>query len=227
MKILEEVHKKYTISSLENGKNNDTLLGMEQQSRNNVTIERRTDRMKDIGVFFAPGFEEIEALTVVDILRRAGLPVKMISVMNQKYETGSHQITVQTDQTLEETDFEQIDMIVLPGGQPGTKNLEACEPLMKQLDIFYKEKKYISAICAAPTILGHREMLKGRKACCYPGLEAQLADAQLSYAACVTDDFITTGRGVGSAISFACAIVERYQGRASSDKLAAAVVHTG
>lgn len=181
--------------------------------------------MKDIGVFLAPGFEEIEALTVVDILRRAGIPVKTISVMNREYETGSHQITVQTDQMLEETDFEQLDMIVLPGGQPGTRNLEACEPLMKQLDLFYKEKRYISAICAAPSILGHRGMLRGRKACCYPGMETQLEGAEISYSPCETDDFITTGRGMGSAISFACAIVERYQGRVSADKLSSAVVH--
>lgn len=181
--------------------------------------------MKDIGIFFAEGYEEIEALTVVDILRRAGLPVLMVSVADQSFVTGSHHISVEMDAKLKDVDFEQIDMIVLPGGQPGTRNLEACDILMKQLDKFFSEKRYISAICAAPTILGHRGMLQNRKACCYPGLEDQLKGAIVKEDLVVTDEFLTTGKGMGAAIAFACAIIERYQGKAAAEKMKKTIVY--
>ena len=91
--------------------------------------------MKDICVFFGEGYEEIEALTVVDILRRASVPVKMVSITEEREVTGSHQITVKMDSLLSEVDFDKVEMIVLPGGMPGTKNLEACAPLMEQVEI--------------------------------------------------------------------------------------------
>ena len=120
--------------------------------------------MKDICVFFGTGYEEIEALTVVDILRRGGLPVKMVSITGEYNVTSSHQVTVKMDALFDEIDFDQVEMIVLPGGMPGTKNLEAFEPLMEQVEAFDKAGRPISAICAAPSILGHRGMLKGRDA---------------------------------------------------------------
>ncbi|MBD5453869.1 MAG: DJ-1/PfpI family protein [Lachnospiraceae bacterium] len=165
--------------------------------------------MSRVCVFFANGFEEIEALTVVDILRRANVIVHMVSVTGEKKVTGSHNIVVEANQLIEEVDFEQTDMIVLPGGMPGTANLEACEPLMKQVDAFFAEGKYIAAICAAPSILGHRGMLQGKKACSSPGFESHLEGAAVKKKPVVVAGQIITSRGMGTAIPFGLAILEQ------------------
>lgn len=181
--------------------------------------------MNDIYVFFGEGYEEIEALTVVDILRRGGIGVKMASITGEKEVTGSHRITVKMDCVIGDIDFDKVEMIVLPGGMPGTKNLEACKPLMKQVDAFAKAGRPVSAICAAPTILGHRHILEGRPACCYPGMEAELLGAEVRMEACVVSDHITTGRGMGAAIPFALAVLERYQGKGAAEKMAEKIVY--
>ena len=106
--------------------------------------------MSRIGIFFAEGYEEVEALTVVDLARRAGLEIDMISVTGGREVTGSHGITVKMDKVFSEVDFGGLDMLVLPGGLPGTKNLENCQELMEKLDEFYaSENKYVAAVCAA------------------------------------------------------------------------------
>ena len=169
--------------------------------------------MSKVCVFFANGFEEIEALTVVDILRRANVDVDMVSITGEKKVTGSHNITVEMDKLIEEVDFEQTDMIVLPGGMPGTVNLEACEPLMEQVDAFYKAEKYIAAICAAPSIFGHRGMLQGKKACSNPGFESHLEGADVRKEPAVVAGHIITSRGMGTAISFGLAILEQLEGK--------------
>ena len=169
--------------------------------------------MSKVCVFFANGFEEIEALTVVDILRRANVDTDMVSITGEKKATGSHNITVEMDKLIEEVDFEQTDMIVLPGGMPGTVNLEACEPLMKQVDAFYKAEKYIAAICAAPSIFGHRGMLQGKKACSNPGFESHLEGADVKKEPAVVAGHIITSRGMGTAISFGLAILEQLEGK--------------
>lgn len=124
------------------------------------------------GGFFATGYEEIEALTVVDILRRADIETPMVSITEERTVTGSHAISVAMDAVLSEINFDEVDMIVLPGGGLGTQNLEACEALMAQVDAFVAQGRPVAAICAAPSILGHRGFLKGRKACSYPSLKA-------------------------------------------------------
>ena len=121
--------------------------------------------MSKIAIFLANGFEEIEGLTVVDICRRCGLTIDMVSITEEKQVMGSHKIPVTADMTLSQVNFEEYDCLVLPGGGQGTKNLEACEPLMQQIDAFYASGKYIAAICAAPSIFGHRGILKGKRAC--------------------------------------------------------------
>ena len=181
--------------------------------------------MKDICVFFADGYEEIEALTVVDILRRASIPVKMVSITEEKEVTSSHQITVKMDALLSEVDFDKVEMIVLPGGMPGTKNLEACETLMEQVDAFVKVGRPVSAICAAPSILGHRGHLKGKKACCYPSFEGHLEGAEVLKAPSVIADNIITGRGMGAAIPFALSILERYQGKDAAAEMADKIIY--
>ena len=122
-------------------------------------------------VHLATGFEELEALSPVDVLRRGGVDVKTVSVMDEHTVVGSHGIPVVADLMFEEANYDECDMIVLPGGMPGTLNLEACEPLMEQVKEFDKNGKYISAICAAPTVFGHLGLLNGKKACCYPSME--------------------------------------------------------
>lgn len=183
--------------------------------------------MKDICVFFAEGYEEIEALTVVDILRRAAIPVKMVSITDGREVTSSHQITVKMDAALSEIDFDNVEMIVLPGGMPGTKNLEACGALMEQVDAFMKADRPVSAICAAPSILGHRGHLKGRKACCFPSFEDHLEGAEVSKQPSVISGNVTTGRGMGAAIPFALAILERYQGKDAAQAMAEKIVYQG
>ncbi len=165
--------------------------------------------MSKVCVFFAPGFEEIEALTVVDILRRAKIDVDMVSVTGEKKVTGSHKITVEMDKLFEEVDFGLADMLVLPGGMPGTKNLEAFEPLMKQVDAFYADGKYVAAICAAPSIFGHRGILKGKEACSNPSFESHLEGADVKNSPAVVSGNVITSRGMGTAIPFGLAILEQ------------------
>lgn len=183
--------------------------------------------MNDICVFFADGYEEIEALTVVDILRRASIPVKMVSITGEKEVTSSHQVTVKMDCLLSEVDFNKVEMIVLPGGMPGTKNLEACVPLMEQVDAFVKAGRPVSAICAAPSILGHRGHLKGKEACCFPSFEDHLEGAAVLKTPSVVSKNIITGRGMGAAIPFALSILERYQGKDAADAMAEKIVYKG
>lgn len=181
--------------------------------------------MGKICVFFAPGYEEIEALAVVDLLRRAGIGTDMISITEEREVTGSHGVTVRMDKLFGEVDFEETDMIVLPGGMPGTKNLEEFLPLMEKLDEFYEKKKCIGAICAAPSILGHRGMLKGRRACSFPEFESHLEGAGVTQDPAVISDFIITGRGMGCAVDFGLAIVEKFQGKEAAAALAEKVIY--
>lgn len=178
-----------------------------------------------IAVFFAEGYEEIEALTVVDITRRAGIETFMVSVTEERKVTGSHGITVEMDKLLSEVDFDKIDMIILPGGMPGTLYLENCEPLMERVKEFDKAGRYLSAICAAPIIFGHLGLLKNRKACCYPGMEEGLEEAELSYENFVVSDHILTSRGMGTAIDFALQIVARLQSETAAQELAEKIVY--
>ncbi len=181
--------------------------------------------MKKIGVFFAEGYEEIEALTVVDICRRCGLGVDMVSVTEELMVTGSHGIGVRMDKGFSSADFQEYDMAVLPGGMPGTKNLEAHEGLMAQVDAYYAGGKYVAAICAAPSIFGHRGILKGRRACCYPGIEAHLEGAEVTAGPVEIADNVISSRGMGTAMDFALAIVEVLCGKEKAQEMAEAVVH--
>lgn len=181
--------------------------------------------MSKVGVFLADGFEEIEGLTVVDLLRRAGIDTVTVSINGSKKVTGSHNIAVEADELITDTKFGELDMLVLPGGMPGTTNLENCELLMKEVDAFHKNGKYISAICAAPGVFGRRGILEGRKATVYPGLEGELRGAEPQTAPTVISDHILTSRGMGTAIAFGLAIVERFQGKEKADELAKKIVY--
>lgn len=181
--------------------------------------------MSRIGVFFAEGYEEIEALTVVDVCRRAGIEVQTVSVTGERLVKGSHSIGVQMDLCFEEVDFDSLDMIVLPGGMPGTKGLEAHAGLMAQVDAFDRAGRCLAAICAAPSILGHRGILKGKKAGCYPGWEQHLEGAEISMEEATTDGHVITGRGMGCAIAFSLAIVAKLLGQQQADRIAETIVY--
>ena len=181
--------------------------------------------MSHISVFLAEGFEEIEGLTVVDLCRRAGIQTDMVSITEEKTVLGSHGIPVVADITFDEVDFDALDMIVLPGGLKGTQNLEACEALMEQVEKFHQAGRYLSAICAAPSIFGHKGYLKGREACSYPTFETHLDGAIIKHEPAVTCDHFITGRGMGCAIDFALAIISRLEGKEVADKIAAQVVY--
>ena len=161
-----------------------------------------------IYVLLAHGFEEIEALTVVDILRRANIDVKMVSISNGISVAGAHNITVQADITMDMIQKDEMEMLILPGGMPGTDNLEKSEEVIDLITYANDNGKYISAICAAPKILGKMNILKLKSAVCYPGYEGELIGANISEEDVVIDGNIITSKAAGTASSFAFALVE-------------------
>lgn len=180
--------------------------------------------MKKTAIFLATGFETVEALNICDLLRRVQTGVLLVSTTGERFVTSSHNVTVKCDAMLEELDFDDLDMIIFPGGMPGTTNLEANNYLMSKLDEFYKTGKYVAAICAAPTIFGHRGILKGRKACCFPGMEDGLEGATVVYDDAVTDGNVITARGMGCSTQFGLAAVKALYGDETADTLSKKIV---
>ena len=168
--------------------------------------------MKKVALFLANGFEEIEALATVDILRRARIPVETISISDEKTVTGAHDVPVIADKTYQEADFSDVEVLILPGGMPGAKNLNEHEGLKQLIIQFNKEEKQIAAICAAPMVLGGLGLLKNKRATCYPGFEAELTGAKTTGESVVVDGNITTGRGPGLVFEFALRLVEQIAG---------------
>lgn len=160
-------------------------------------------------VFLANGFEEVEALAPVDALRRCELEVRTVGIGSQVIK-GSHGISVLCDLDDNQISLDDnINMIVLPGGMPGTLNLEKNENVIKAIDFCINNDKYIAAICAAPSILGHKGILKGKKAICFPGFEEQLLGCEvISDELVVQDGKIITAKGAGAAIEFGLKLVE-------------------
>lgn len=178
-----------------------------------------------IYVFLANGFEEVEALTPVDLLRRSGKEVQIVGI-GSKVITGSHGIAVQTD--IDDTEItlgKELEMIVLPGGMPGTLNLEKSESVQTAIDFCAEREIWIGAICAAPSILGHNGLLQGRKAIAYPGFETQLIGAEIADQSVVQSDFIITAQGAGAALPFGLKLVEVLTSAEKSQKLAEAVCY--
>ena len=183
---------------------------------------------KRVAVFIADGLEEIEGLTVVDILYRAGIPCDTVSITGSTLVTSSHNVRIVCDTSIDDADFsfDSYDMLVLPGGMPGTTNLAACAPLCDELSARAADGRPLAAICAAPTILAGLGILEGKHACCFPSREDELvqAGAIVSHDAVVRDGSIITSRGMGTALDFALAIVAFYQGDEAAAALAKAVV---
>lgn len=160
-----------------------------------------------VHIFFADGFEEIEALATVDILRRANIEVSMVSIMPSKRVVGAHNIVVEADILFADADFSQSQMLVLPGGMPGTKHLGEHTRLCNLLVDFNDKNGWIAAICAAPSVLGSLGLLQGRNAVCYPGFEHLLVEANISTDNVMVSGNIITSRGAGTAIEFALQLV--------------------
>ena len=180
--------------------------------------------MKKVYLFLAYGFEEVEALTTVDLLRRAGIEVITVSISGNNAVTGAHSIPVIADIKLDESSFDDADAIVLPGGLPGVDNLGACEKFLNIVESNYESGRYVCAICAAPMILGKMGILKGKKATSYPGCEGALLGADISEDKVCTDGNIITSRGVGTAIDFACEIIKTLVGQEKSAEIRKSVL---
>lgn len=177
----------------------------------------------NVFVFLADGFEEIEAIVPIDIFRRAGIDVTSVSISSKKEIRGAHDVTVIADSLFSETDFSENDLLYLPGGMPGTANLDAHEGLKALLVKQIGENKPVAAICAAPLILGKLNLLDGLEAICYPGYEINLKGATLSNEKIVKSGIISTAKGAGVALQFALKIVEDLKGKPVADKIAAAI----
>lgn len=158
-------------------------------------------------VFLAKGFEELEALAPVDVLRRAGVTVKTVGVTGKRV-SGSHGISVNCDIAIDDAVFDELDGIILPGGMPGTTNLEENEIVNKFIDYAWENEKVIGAICAAPMILGRKGLLRGKNAVCYTGFEKELTGAHILDRPAVRDGNIVTGWGAGGAMDFALLYLE-------------------
>jgi 4-methyl-5(b-hydroxyethyl)-thiazole monophosphate biosynthesis len=180
--------------------------------------------MDQIAIHLADGFEEIEAITIIDVLRRAGLNVVTVSVTGNLLVTGAHFIEVKADLLFEDFDYSLGKMIILPGGMPGAKNLNEHEGLKSQIIDYHKNNKYLAAICAAPLVFGNLGLLKGKKAVCYPGFETYLIGAEIYDTPFMADNHVITGRGVGAALGFSLEIVKILVGERSALQLAKALL---
>ena len=184
---------------------------------------------KRVAVLVAEGLEEIEGLTVVDLLYRAGIACDTVSISPKRTVTSSHQVTIVCNRSIADEDFSFADygLLVLPGGIPGTPNLAACEALTQELLRRMAADEPVAAICAAPTILAELGLLEGRHATCYPDRQSILEEhgAILSPGSVVVDGNLTTSRGMGTAIDFGLSLIAQIKGQEEADRLARAIVY--
>ena len=179
--------------------------------------------MSKVYVFMADGTEEVEALTVIDLLRRAKVEVVTVSVMKEKKIISSHNIGIEADELYGRSDYMDGDMIVLPGGMPGTTHLKNHEELRNVLFAYKDAGKYLAAICAAPSVYGWNGMLEGKKATCYPGFEEELEGAVATGEGVVTDGQFITSKGLGTAIDFSLELITLLVNKETAENIANAV----
>ena len=175
-------------------------------------------------VFLATGFEEIEAIATIDILRRADISVTTVGI-GGKIVIGSHNVPVVAD--IDDKEFvydERVQMVILPGGMPGTLNLEKSDVVCDAIGRANGEGKYIAAICAAPSVFGHKGLLEGKKACCYPGFEEQLFGAEPCEDRVVHDTNVITSRGAGTVYEFGHKLVEILVNKEEADRILASML---
>jgi len=175
--------------------------------------------MKKVFIHFANGFEEVEAITPVDVFRRAGFEVTTVSVTGKKEVTSTRGIVVLADALFQEVDYTGADLVVLPGGQPGSDNLNRHEGLIKQIRLLHEKGRLIAAICAAPRVLASAGILKGKRVTCYPGTDELLTGATVTGNMVEVDGNIITGKGPGAAMKFSLTLVELLAGKSKADEL--------
>jgi len=175
--------------------------------------------------FLAEGYEEVEALAVVDVLRRAKADVKIVSVTEEYLVESSRGVTIKADALFNDIDYDEVDLLFLPGGLPGTNNLYDFEPLRKLIYKFNDEGKRLAAVCAAPSVFGRMGILNGKKATCYPGFEDMLEGAVCVPDRVVTDGNITTSRGMGTSVELGLEIVRLFAGEGECHDLAVKIQH--
>ena len=181
---------------------------------------------KKVLLFLADGFEEIEALAPVDLLRRAGINVTTVSISDTKEVRGGHDITVLSDKLFDEIDDKMdYDMIILPGGGVGTENLKKHDRLNALLLKYNENEKLLGAICAAPSVLGKLNILNGKKAICYPGFEAELLGAVITNEDVVKDKNIITSKAAGTSIKFALEIIQTLLNTEASDEIKSSIMY--
>ena len=174
-------------------------------------------------VLLGTGFEEIETIAPVDLLRRAGIDVLTVGI-NGKTVYGSHNIGIEADITLDELDLTNLDMIVLPGGLGGVASARASEGALNALRFAWENDKFVAAICAGPTVLADLHITDSKQATCYPGCEDGMGNANIVSAACVRDGKLITGASAGCAIEFGLALVEALKGAEAANKIAHKIV---
>ena len=181
--------------------------------------------MKKVYVYLAKGFEEVEAITPIDMLRRAGAEVVTLAVGDSLEVEGAHGISVKADALCDKTDITDAEMIVLPGGFPGYENLGASEKVDSDIKYMISKDKYIAAICGTPAaVLGPRGYLKNRRATCYPGMEEDLACKRIHAGAVCVDGNIITSKSAGTAMAFSIVLVRELLGDTAANKLQRAIV---
>lgn len=172
-------------------------------------------------ILLANGFEELEAITQIDYLRRAGVEVTTASIRGEKKVIGQSMIALEADEILSEVNYEEYDMVVLPGGVKGMENLRANEQVIHLIKSYDEKKKWIAAICAAPSILGELGLLNNRNCICYPGYENRLQGGRIVNERVVQDGHIITSKGPGTSLDFAIKIVEALCGAKKASEIAA------
>ena len=174
-------------------------------------------------VLLGTGFEETEAITPIDLLRRSGVEVLTVGISG-KTVYGGHGIGVEADITIEQLEPEKADMIVLPGGLGGVASIQGCLQALDAIKIMYEQGRFVAAICAAPTILAQLHITDGKQAVCYPGCEAQMGTAKMVAKAAVRDGKLITGTSAGCAIPFGLALIEALKGQEEADRIASQIV---
>ena len=181
--------------------------------------------MAKVYIFLADGFEEIEALSVVDLLRRAAIEISMVSITGRLEVKGAHRISVLSDILFENANIADADLLVLPGGMPGTVHLMDHEGLDNLLRDFHMRKKNIAAICAAPSVLGSKGILAGKKATSYPGFESKLTDSIVTNLDVVEDGNVITSRGLGTAIDFSLSLIDKLIDKNAARRIADGIIY--
>ena len=174
-------------------------------------------------ILLGTGFEEVEAIAPLDLLRRAGIPALSVGV-NGKQIRGSHGITVEADIELAEIDLTDLDMIVLPGGLGGVASARASEPALQALRFAWENGKYVAAICAGPTVLADLGITDGKNAVCYPGCESGMGSAKIAATACIQDGKLITAASAGCAVTFGLQLIKALKGQEAAGAIASQIV---